>query len=220
MSFYQTNFPLVRARSGSVLLSGYRSMASGLTLVEVMVVVSILAIVAGIAIPNLQDFVRRNTVSSIANEFYVGMTQARSEAITRNTCVSICQSASTQNSISGGAVSCVTSGPNNWLRGWVIVTNPSCDSSDTNPIALTGALIIKVAQPLSDGYDIIGGPFSGPPPRRIMFDSRGLISGISAATNLTLGPSDASISDTYRRQICISSSGRVTIRQYLGGACT
>ena len=194
-----------------------RKKLRGFTLIEVLVVVSILGIILGLAIPNLQDFIRRNTVSSIANGFYAGLTQARTEAITRNTCVSICQSNSTQNSISGGVVSCVNTG-NDWLRGWVIVTNPSCDSGDTNPIALPGAEILRANQPLSDGYEIFDASSSAD--RRIMFDARGLIPGINASSNLTLAPSDASISDVYRRQICISSSGRVTIRKYLGGACT
>jgi type IV fimbrial biogenesis protein FimT len=179
-----------------------------------MVVVSILAIILGIAIPNLQDFVRRNTISSIANEFNASVTQARVEAITRNTCVSICQSASTQNAIAGGSVTCVTTGTNDWMRGWVIYVTQSCDSS----AAFTADAIIKVTQPLSSGYELFGA--SASPPRRIMFDSRGLIPGLTSATNLTLTPSDTSLGDTYRRQICISSSGRVTTRQYSGGGCT
>ena len=193
-------------------------LACGFTLIEVMVTVSILAIILGIAIPNLQDFLRRNTVSSLANGFYAGITQARSEAITRNTCVSICQSATTQNSISGGAVSCVSNGANDWMRGWIIVTNPSCSASATNPAGLSDAVIIKVNQPQSDGYELIGS--SGSPPRKIMFDARGSIPGLTAATTLTLTPSDASLDDIYRRRICISSSGRVTVQQYQGGVCS
>lgn len=193
--------------------------AYGFTLIEVMVVVSVLAVIIGLAIPSLQDFVRRNTVSSLANEFNAGITQARSEAITRNTCVSICQSASTQNAISGGVVSCVNTGANDWLRGWVIVTNPTCDFAEDNPITIANATILKATQPGAAGYELIQGG-TGTPPRRLMFDSRGILPGINSATTLTLTPSDGSGGDVYKRRICVSSAGRVTIRQYDGGSCT
>jgi type IV fimbrial biogenesis protein FimT len=197
----------------------YARAIHGFTLIEVLVVVTLIGIIASLAVPSLRDFLLRNTATSLSNEFYVGVTQTRTEAITRNTCVSMCQSTSTQNAISGGALSCTTTGTN-WLRGWIIVTNPTCDSSDTNPVGLANAIVIKVTQPpAGSDFETVDGS-GGSIGRRIMFDSRGLLQGVTNTANLTLGPTSASEPDKFRRQICISGGGRVTVRAYVGGACS
>jgi type IV fimbrial biogenesis protein FimT len=189
---------------------------SGFTLIEVLMVMAVLGVVAGIAIPSMREFLMRNTATSLSNEFYSAVTQARSEAISRNSCVSICQSTSTQNAISGGTLSCVTTGTD-WLRGWIIVTNPTCDSSEPDPVSLTGATVLKVTQPPpGSNFEMInagGGSLS----RRIMFDSRGLLQGVTTTSNIALGPANANEPSTYRRQICIAASGRVTVRAYAEG---
>jgi type IV fimbrial biogenesis protein FimT len=190
---------------------------SAFTLIELLVVITVLGVILAIAMPNLRDFLVRNKVTSLSNEFYVGLTQARTEAISKNTCVTICQSSNTQNSISGGgATGCSSTGTNDWLKGWIIVSNPSCDSSATNPASSAGAVLIRVMQPPGDGYELLGTGTA----RKIMFDSRGLLQGLSATSSLTLGPADANEPDKYRRTICISSAGRVTIRAFNGAACS
>lgn len=176
-------------------------------------VMAVLGVMAGIAIPSMREFLMRNTATSLSNEFYSAVTQARTEAITRNSCVSLCQSTSTQNAISGGTLSCATTGTD-WLRGWIIVTNPTCDSSEPDPVSLTGAAVLKVTQPPAGGnFDMINSGGG----RRIMFDSRGLLQGPTATANIALGPVNANEPNTYRRQICIAASGRVTVRAYAEG---
>lgn len=179
----------------------------------------VVGIVASLAVPSLRDFLLRNTATAIANEFHAGIMQTRAEAITRNTCVSMCQSTSTQNAISGGALSCTTSGTD-WLRGWIIVTNPTCDSSSNNPVSLANAIVLKVTQPAASTDFEIANAGGGSINRRIMFDSRGLLQGLTNTANLTLRPINVDESDKFRRKICISSGGRVTIRAYSGGTCS
>lgn len=75
-----------------MLLSARRrnTHTSGLTLVEAMVVVAILAIVGAIAAPNLRPQINRWRVETTAQELASGLRLARQEALRRNNGVEFC----------------------------------------------------------------------------------------------------------------------------------
>lgn len=186
--------------------------AAGFTLIELLVTLTVLVVAMAIAIPNLREFAVRNEMAGIANEFSASVAQARSTAVSQNSCVTMCQSTNTQNAISGGAVSCATAGLD-WQRGWMIFVNPTCSTAQN-----TATEVLRVVQPLNPGYEILN---VGGASRKLMFDGRGLLS-LGTSANLTLAPTNTSdtVAMNNRRQICISSTGRVTIRKYEGGSCT
>jgi type IV fimbrial biogenesis protein FimT len=72
----------------------------GFTAIEVMVVVAIVGIIAAIAAPNMADMVRVQRVRSAAFDIVSAITLARSEALKRNTTVTITPT--------GG----------DWVQGW------------------------------------------------------------------------------------------------------
>jgi type IV fimbrial biogenesis protein FimT len=61
-----------------------RSAPTGLTLIELMVTLSVLAILAAIGVPSLTDIIRSNRVSSQTNELLAVFHLSRNEAIRRN----------------------------------------------------------------------------------------------------------------------------------------
>ena len=61
----------------------------GFSLVELMVVIAVLAIILGIAVPSFVDVLRSNQVRAQANELVGLLTYARSEAIKRRTDVDV-----------------------------------------------------------------------------------------------------------------------------------
>ncbi len=92
---------------------------SGFTLVEMMVVVSIAAILISIAVPSYSALIKSNRLSSGTNEFISALLLARSEALKRSTSVSVCASTD-QASCSSGT---------DFSKGWVIFTDCDADGS-------------------------------------------------------------------------------------------
>jgi len=64
----------------------------GFTLMELMVVLSIAAVVIGIRAPSLTQILTNNRLTNTANDVLAGMVKARSEAIKMQTDVAMCRS--------------------------------------------------------------------------------------------------------------------------------
>lgn len=78
-----------------------RSASKGFTLVELMVTVSVLAILVGLALPDLRSFLVSNRLSSDVNGLIGLLNYARSEAIVRNQNVVVCPKTN------GAGITCV-----------------------------------------------------------------------------------------------------------------
>jgi type IV fimbrial biogenesis protein FimT len=82
----------------------------GFTLIELMVALSVLAMLMFMAVPSFRDAGLPGQLRSVANDL-VGATQlARSEAIKRNAVVTLC--------VSAGGNACETG---NWQQGWIVL---------------------------------------------------------------------------------------------------
>jgi type IV fimbrial biogenesis protein FimT len=93
----------------------------GFTLVELMVTVTVLAILVGMAAPSFMDFMRRNQVGSQANEFLGALRLARATAISENRFVSICPSKNPD------AASPTCEDSNDFSLGWIMYNSPSAN---------------------------------------------------------------------------------------------
>ncbi|WP_341918574.1 GspH/FimT family pseudopilin [Polaromonas sp. YR568] len=190
-----------------------RGSGAGFTIIELMVTMVVLGLILAFGLPNLREFLVRNQAAAITTEFSSDIARARIEAISRNNCVTICMSSNTANALTGGTPTCATTG-SNWQAGWITFSNPSCSGTQNNPTT-NGSSLISVRQAGSDAFELAANPSAV---RRFMFESRGLTNG--GQSNFTLSYVPESVSSPHYRSICISSAGRVTIKEYAGdSAC-
>jgi type IV fimbrial biogenesis protein FimT len=113
----------------------------GLTLVELMVAVSILAVVLAIAAPSYRQFGRSTRVVTQASELYGALSYARSESMRRGVRVTVCRSADPQAS----SPACSTSG--SWASGWLVfIDNVQVSGNVAGVVDGTDA-VLRIGEP-------------------------------------------------------------------------
>jgi type IV fimbrial biogenesis protein FimT len=87
-----------------------RKTYTGFTLIELMIVLLIGGILLGLAVPSFNDSLRRNRLTSEANNLITSFNLARSEAINRRSTVTVCPSSD--------QATCTGEG---WEEGWIVL---------------------------------------------------------------------------------------------------
>src|SRR6478752_6712356 len=106
----------MRNRSGS--LSPSRANARGLTMVELLTVMSILVIILGVMAPSFSEFLAAQQAKGLSYDLTGDLMLARNEALKRNASVTVSR---------GGA---------GWAQGWSVVSVSDGESLSTrNPAA-------------------------------------------------------------------------------------
>ncbi|MDD5413092.1 MAG: GspH/FimT family pseudopilin [Methylobacter sp.] len=118
--------------NGKSPMSNKQTKSLGVTLIELIVTISIAAILASIAIPSFSSIINSTRLTTYANALVTSLNLARSEAVKRGV----------QISIIGGT-------NNNWDSGWSIFTdlngNGTLDAADT---------LLKTYPALTNGFTL------------------------------------------------------------------
>ena len=99
----------------------------GFSMLELMIALSIIAILATVAVPSYQSMAVQSRLSTQSNELLTALHYSRSEAIKRGIQVTICKS-NTGNSCTTGS---------NWQDGWIVYS----DSGTTGTIDGTDQIL-------------------------------------------------------------------------------
>jgi type IV fimbrial biogenesis protein FimT len=182
----------------------------GYTLIELMITVSILAVLTMVALPSFQEAFLSNRLASFGNTFSASVQLARSEAIKRNARVVLCKS-------TDGA-SCTTSG--DWAGGWMGFADNGAGSTHAGngSFDATDETRVLYESSLSSDYSFIPTTTVN----AMVFDGSGFLVSPSVTSDVILELRRTSPANpTQYREIRVGPTGRVKILKCrTGGSCT
>ncbi len=166
----------------------------GLTLVELLVTIAIIAILAAVAAPSFVQMIANNALISQMNSFYIDTRFARSEAVKRGLDVSLCPSTTAMDAEP------VCSG-SDWKVGWIVFIDTNSNGARSNT-ASDGETILRRQEAYGSSSSIQGTSTVS----SVRYNADGRVAG--GAANLVFSvPNDVVDS----RKLCITMTGKVRI---------
>ena len=170
---------------------------AGFTLIELMVVLGIVAVLAGLAAPSFAAMTLRSRLSAQANEAVSAALLARSEAIKRNTTVSMC--------VSSNGATCGTGG---WEQGYLVMCNTtdnvSCNDAGTDTLVLRQTPAMTAGLKMTETAGL----------NRVVFQPTGVGATMGTWTICSAAPLGAE-----ERKVRVSSTGRPSVSKETAGVC-
>lgn len=185
--------------------------ARGFTLIEILVVVSLIAILLAIAVPSFTSFISNYRATAAVNDLLQGITLARTEALKRGRRVTLLPNL--------GDAARTPSTTGSWSNGWTVFV----DLNSNQTLDTTDTLIYRHAD-LPPSIVVTGAgsfttPFSNA--NYVTFDGTGyprtfangqLVGGIVLTDRIA--------TTTTKRTLCLSNFGRPRIVKDTTDACT
>lgn len=109
-----------------------RHLQGGLSLVELMVTLSVLAVILGLGVPGLTSFIQGNRLTGTANEMLAAISLARAEAVTKSINTVFCRSDDGSSCVNGSGA---------W-QGWLVFIdrNGNGNPNGANEILRSGLI--------------------------------------------------------------------------------
>jgi type IV fimbrial biogenesis protein FimT len=177
---------------------------NGFTLIELIITVSVLALLGSLALPGFSAILKNNAMTASANEIVMGFTLARSEALKRQAPVTICWT----NDANAEAPDCGNGA--GWHEGWIIFVD-----ADGNAARDSGEAVVRRQSGLP-GRDVVVhvGNLAAPLNTSLTYLPTGFPNFASPLpTNRNLLLCDKRADDAVARVVSLSPTGRPQVRR-------
>lgn len=172
---------------------------NGFTLIEMMVVVTITAILVGLALPSMLDLIERNAVSSNVNNFIGTASYARAEAIKRGVSVVVCRSEDAETAATPTCAAGANDAGGGWATGWLVFADANADGAFD---IANGDVVLRTQGSIAGNGAIQQSTFS-----RLAFRPTGLASSGLSSFDFK---SKSEVS-SRQKSVCFSIQGRTRI---------
>jgi type IV fimbrial biogenesis protein FimT len=181
---------------------------SGYTLVEVLVAMTVVSILAAIAIPSFRYVTTSNRVTTQVNGLLGDMQFARAEAIKEGQSVTICEANNAYSGCGGSA---------SWNNGWIVFMDPN-----NNGAVDGGEQILRIQKAFTSTDTFVASPAAT---TRVTFNRLGYGSNpAGSAATITLHANGSSTPPVWTRCLAISVVGATTTQRAVpavaGQSCT
>jgi type IV fimbrial biogenesis protein FimT len=165
----------------------------GFTLVELMVVLSIIGILTTLALPSLRTFIGNWQVANAVNAFSGSLQLARSEAVKRGRFVRMCRSDNGTTCGSGNNL------PGGWNSGWIVYVD-----NDASGLGVSVGDEVVLSQAALRSFDSI----ISNSPSALAFSPTGLMQYGAGTQAMTFNWDSGA---TIQKALCISFTGRTRV---------
>lgn len=173
---------------------------AGFTLVELLTVVTIVAILMAVGVPSYRYVTTDNRMSTEANQLLGDLQYARSEAVREGQTVTTCVAQST----SATSPSCAAAGTTTWQNGWIVFGDVNNDQTIDS-----GDPVLRIQRPFAGG-DTFGANNNM---NAVSFNRSGFVNQLGAA-QVTVTLKDSTANSAYTRCLYLTQSGMLAVQTH------
>lgn len=169
----------------------------GLTLIELMITLAVLAVIVGIAVPSFNNMVQNNRSLSLGEDLASALNFARSEAIKRGARVTLCGSTD--------GIAC----NGTWTNNWIAVVDTATTDNAAAPVVANAAAVLRFWDAPKNNATLTGTQ-GGANTSFVRFTRQGKL-GRSASGEVKLNVSFSGCSSNAGREITVGIAGMLNM---------